>query len=329
MSKTPVSMLQEYCARISVIPQYDLVINGVGTHDPLFRYKLTVCAVVVYGNGKSKKEAKHDAARQALTLLPINQPNSHNIVINNQPEVSDPVEDITSPYHGALKENAIGQLTVICSNNKLPEPEYDKTGEEGPPHAKLFTFQCRVANLIENASSRTKKQAKHLSAKNMIERLKTVLGSKLDLTPTPVDTTDSQEKPEDIEMDEATKSVFVNFKSKKKFNENFDLRIADYHKLDLNQLFINNCAALRHLFNYSEKMQENRCDPLVLLENLFNDTEVGVEFKLLPSKSYFFSCELDSSPFFVVFGTSNTEIEAKKKAAHMMLLTMKEFCTEF
>lgn len=325
MSKTPVSILQEYCARISAVPQYDLVVNGVGTHDPLFKYRLTVCEVTAYGSGKSKKEAKHDAAREALTLLPVNQFNKNSSDISNRVVTEDPVDDITSPYHGALKENAIGELITICANNKLPDPEYKMTGEEGPPHAKLFTYECHVANLIETAASRTKKQAKHLSAKNMLERLKTVLGAKLDLSPTIIDKTDSKEIAEEEETASNAKTAFVAYKTKKKVNENFDLQLSAYHKVNLFPLFRNN-PYLSELLCYCDCINENKCDPLELLENLFCEIELKCEFKRIPAKKTFFLCELDTSPFFTTVGAANTEVDAKRIAAHRMLTTIKQFC---
>lgn len=322
MSKTPVSILQEFCARNCIVPQYDLVINGVGTHDPLFKYKLTVNEVITYGEGKSKKEAKHDAAREALTLLPMN--NSSNCSVNiNRPEMVDQIEDITSPYHGALKENAIGELLTICGNNKLPDPDYVLIGEVGPPHAKTFTYACNVAKLSENASSRTKKQAKHLSAKLMIERLKTMLGDKLELNP-PDPNEDAKERIAQDEIDEKAKASYANIKSPPRCSENFDLRISDYHNVDLTPLFDDDPARLIELSNY-----EGTSDPVEVLRDLFSDSENSftlTELESISKGTYIYICGLESCPQFMLHGISKRKEEAEALAAHNMLCYLKIFC---
>lgn len=321
MSKTPVSILQEYCTRHIITPHYDLVVNGVGTHDPLFRYKLTVNDIITYGEGKSKKEAKHEAAREALTLLPVCNTNKFNAV---EPEMSEQVEDITSPYHGALKENAIGELITICANNKLPAPEYILTGDEGLPHAKLFTFECHVAKLIETAASRTKKQAKHLSAKLMLQRLKTMLGDKLELTPPdPIDETKDHKT---IELDENAKLAYANLKTTK-VNENFDLLIKDYHTIDLTPVFGDNPSPVIKLSHYNVDGYSG-VSPENLLEELFKEAEVAVNVQELPSikNNFIITYELDSCPSFVVYSVGSDKQKVRSEAAHKMLCLLKLFC---
>lgn len=44
-SKTPVSSLQEMLLRSNITPEYELIYNGVGTHDPIFKYQLTAGSV--------------------------------------------------------------------------------------------------------------------------------------------------------------------------------------------------------------------------------------------------------------------------------------------
>lgn len=54
-----------------------------------------------------------------------------------------------SPYTGAVKENVVGQLTDLCIINNLPPPEYIPVREEGPPHARIFTYECLVSTRSE------------------------------------------------------------------------------------------------------------------------------------------------------------------------------------
>jgi RISC-loading complex subunit TARBP2 len=97
------------------------------------------------GSGRSKKEAKHDAAKCILKRL--------NELGTSSPEpIPDEmiyVSDVTSPYMGNLQGNAVGELQELCLTNDIQVPEYKVIGDEGPPHAKKFTFLCQVSKLEE------------------------------------------------------------------------------------------------------------------------------------------------------------------------------------
>lgn len=95
-SKTPVSVLQELLSRRGTTPKYELVQIEGAIHEPTFRYRVTVADVVgeisvtvgmglsmtiickaelvcylfaALGTGRSKKEAKHAAAKAVLDKL--------------------------------------------------------------------------------------------------------------------------------------------------------------------------------------------------------------------------------------------------------------------
>jgi RISC-loading complex subunit TARBP2 len=103
--------------------------------------------LLAIGSGRSKKEAKHDAARCMLNRL-----NAPGITSASDPDTGDVmnVSDITSPYKGMLQENAVGALQELCTTNEIPVPEYMVIGDEGPPHAKRFTIRCQVSKLTES-----------------------------------------------------------------------------------------------------------------------------------------------------------------------------------
>lgn len=71
LSKTPVSLLQELMGKRNITPSYDLLPSseGIGTHSPIFCIKVTTTIVEAVGKGRSKKDAKHEAARNALEKL--------------------------------------------------------------------------------------------------------------------------------------------------------------------------------------------------------------------------------------------------------------------
>lgn len=69
-TKTPVSVLQELLSRRGIAPKYDLVQIEGAIHEPIFRYKVFLSnEFVATGTGRSKKEAKHSAAKNLLELL--------------------------------------------------------------------------------------------------------------------------------------------------------------------------------------------------------------------------------------------------------------------
>lgn len=69
-SKTPVSVLQELLSRRGITPKYELVQIEGPIHEPIFRYRVYLNSeFVATGTGRSKKEAKHAAAKNLLDLL--------------------------------------------------------------------------------------------------------------------------------------------------------------------------------------------------------------------------------------------------------------------
>jgi dsRNA-specific ribonuclease len=99
------------------------------------------------GSGRSKKEAKHDAATCILKRL--------NMLgnLSTQERCLDEaiqVPDVPSPYKDMLQENAVGALQELCMTHEIQIPEYKVIGDEGPPHAKQFTIMCQVSKLEES-----------------------------------------------------------------------------------------------------------------------------------------------------------------------------------
>lgn len=69
-TKTPVSVLQELLSRRGITPKYELVQIEGAIHEPIFRYRVFLSnEYIATGTGRSKKEAKHAAAKNLLDLL--------------------------------------------------------------------------------------------------------------------------------------------------------------------------------------------------------------------------------------------------------------------
>lgn len=166
-NKTPVTILQETLQRKGLNPHYELIYNGVGTVDPVFKYQVSAAGFTAIGDGKSKKEAKHDAAAAILKRMQEGTESS-----------KSQERDIASPYSGAIKQNFVGMLDEICVNNKIPFPVFIPISEDGPPHARIFTMQCKLSTCTETAVARTKKQAKHMVSQQMIKRIADIMGDR-------------------------------------------------------------------------------------------------------------------------------------------------------
>lgn len=166
LNKTPASIVQEYAAKHHLVPQYNIIHNGISQSKVTFKYSLTLGDYETVGEGSSKKEAKHEAALKILKKMINDNPK----LLETEFRHWDFDNHVVSPFDNNVKVNAIGQLNEICANNKLALPEFRLVREEGQAHAKLFTISCHLSKMVEVATHKTKKQAKHLSAVQMVKR---------------------------------------------------------------------------------------------------------------------------------------------------------------
>ncbi|KAJ8672890.1 hypothetical protein QAD02_004151 [Eretmocerus hayati] len=179
VQKTPVSMLQEMMVKRGTAPNYELILDGGGTHENKFTYQVTCIGLSATGTGRCKKDAKHEAATAMLEVIakhqslpqlpasPIDSPVRTPLPMS-LPEC--PKASMDAPFH-----NAIGELQVLCATNNLNDPEYREVGDIGPAHARIFTILCVVSTFEEQGVARTKKQAKHIAAQNMIRKISGVV----------------------------------------------------------------------------------------------------------------------------------------------------------
>lgn len=64
---------------------------------------------------------------------------------------------------------------ALCTENNLQPPDYEEVSDVGPPHARIFTYRCRVSTFKEEGIATTKKQAKHEAARKMLEKIQDVV----------------------------------------------------------------------------------------------------------------------------------------------------------
>lgn len=165
---TPISTLQEYCRKLGKTPQYDLTaLEGKG-HQPLFVYRCMVGDVSASGQGGSKKQAKHAAAKSVLKIL----------TADAYSDVEQPKE--TSQSNVAIKPhlplepdqaNPVGSLQELVVAHGWRLPEYSLASETGPAHKKEFVICCTVESFKECGSGSAKKHAKRLAAAKMYRKI--------------------------------------------------------------------------------------------------------------------------------------------------------------
>ncbi|XP_025989734.1 RISC-loading complex subunit tarbp2 isoform X4 [Solenopsis invicta] len=177
-SKTPVSVLQELLSRRGTIPKYELVQIEGAIHEPTFRYRVTVTDVVeadpivsAMGTGRSKKEAKHAAAKAVLDkLIGVNNEGVESPLPNSLPD-SQSLQELQSYGEEKIVNNPIGALQEMCMSRHWPPPKYTMEGEEGLPHERQFTIVCSILKYREVGQGKSKKVAKRQAAHKMWQAL--------------------------------------------------------------------------------------------------------------------------------------------------------------
>ncbi|CAH1977101.1 unnamed protein product [Acanthoscelides obtectus] len=144
-SKTPVSVLQELLSRRGVTPKYELVQIEGAIHEPIFRYRVFLSnELVATGTGRSKKDAKHAAAKNLLDVLTGKMTSEQANQSNGTPGAADITSQVVSPYDDKVMGNPIGWLQEMCMSRRWPPPSYEMEHEEGLPHERQFTIACQV-----------------------------------------------------------------------------------------------------------------------------------------------------------------------------------------
>lgn len=158
-SRTPASVLQEFCVHRGITPVYEIDDDRSPTHIKKFICQVTCDNLTAVGEGRSKKEAKHAAAEKMLQQIQTT--------------------NVPSPYEGKVKQDAVGPLSDFCAEYGIRPPEYLHTRAEGPPHATMFTYRCSVESFSVEAIERTKQQAKQQAALQMLTKLKKMVDSRV------------------------------------------------------------------------------------------------------------------------------------------------------
>ncbi|KAE8750709.1 loquacious isoform C [Frankliniella occidentalis] len=312
-SKTPVSVLQELLSRRGTTPKYELVQIEGAIHEPTFRYRVTVADVVAMGTGRSKKEAKHAAAKAVLDKLIGGQSDG----LTNNPSPSIPDVQIVSPYDDKIPGNPIGTLQELCMSRRWPPPSYEMESEEGLPHERQFTIACAIFNHKEIGSGKSKKLAKRQAAHKMWEKLQD----------SPMEHNNMRmgynEDDDEISRVSNVASRFAGLKDSKfhTMTAMLNVKVSQFHKNikcstgpKLDELKTQ--ALNQPDFNYVKFLQE------IAVEQEIEVSYIDIEEKSMTGK---FQCliQLSTLPVAVCYGCGHTSKEAQSAAAQNTLEYLK------
>ncbi|KAJ6646372.1 Interferon-inducible double-stranded RNA-dependent protein kinase activator A like A, partial [Pseudolycoriella hygida] len=113
------------------------------------------------GAGKSKKEAKHAAAKSLIDKMTGASFNENNTSSANG----------NMDANNSSMGNPIGWLQELCMARRWPPPTYETELEVGLPHERQFTIACVVLKHREIGQGKSKKSAKRLAANKMWMKL--------------------------------------------------------------------------------------------------------------------------------------------------------------
>ncbi|XP_076326669.1 protein Loquacious-like isoform X1 [Tachypleus tridentatus] len=319
--KTPISLLQELCARHGLTADYKMMsVEGL-VHAPTFMFRVEVDNEYATATGQSKKKAKHAAAQAILEKLleqnglfssSVNV--ADNLSVKNvlKPSEDKNCEKAVSPYSDGITGNPVGTLQELCMKNHWEPPLYETVQEEGLPHERIFGVQCQVKLRDKNVTEdkeikeigigKSKRLAKHQAAFRILQILEGV---------------------EVVEQKLPIKPVLIQNHYKQK-TKKLHLPTPDYSQNVLN--FIHGLQSSDGEILYSLHMTDlNKptTDFIGLLQDIADEQNFETNYWMLEEKSFDgnYQClvHLGSLPAAVCFGVGNSSDEAKENAARNAL----------
>ncbi|XP_011309119.1 probable RISC-loading complex subunit BRAFLDRAFT_242885 [Fopius arisanus] len=311
--KTPVSVLQELLSRRGTTPKYELVQIEGAVHEPTFRYRVTVADVVAMGTGRSKKDAKHAAAKAVLDkLIGVNIEAPETPISNSIPETQN-IQDMQGSYgEEKVINNPIGSLQEMCMSRHWSLPKYTMEGEAGLPHERQFTIVCSMLKYRQVGQGKSKKLAKHQAAHKMWQTLR-------DAT----DQAPGVDEDEIVERNANVSARYADLKDSKisTLTTPHSHKVSQFHK-NLKSSTGVKLSELQHtclndgVINLEQFLQE------IASEQQFEVTYVDIEEKSISGKC---QClvQLSTLPVAVCYGSGVTSKDAQASAAQNALEYLK------
>lgn len=183
--KTSVTWLREICTRFHGVETYNYyeTTSPGRTNEPYFQcrciLKFEGKEYEEKGTGRTKKEAKREAAQAMLNAMEDFAPKELNEMNYDRAKVNldSGNKDLDD------RSNPVSRLQELCIKIRHPQPIYRVDEEFGLPHERLFKIACHVGNeFVQYSSAASKKIAKREAAKQMETFLES-LGVKIMKTP--------------------------------------------------------------------------------------------------------------------------------------------------
>lgn len=293
--RTPVSLMQELLSRRGSAPKYELIqIEGV-INEPIFKYRISLASesklYVAIGSGKSKKEAKHNAAKSVLDQL-----------IGCDEKVLCQKENIFK-----VEPNPVGQLQEASMIRKWPPPVYETEETTGLPHERMFTVCVYVNVYKEEGIGKSKKIAKREAAHNMLKFLETI----------PIELAENKSE-DDLDEKGDTNGL------KQSHDSNFLTpqvikKIQQYHTVFLQK----NKGPLLENFLSMKNIEKQIEDPIEFLEDLGDELKYNVSFveieEMSKADTFQTLLQLTTTPVTVFCGSGVTIEDAKMEAVYKAL----------
>lgn len=186
--RTPISILQEFCAKRGLSPVFELVSNEGQVHDPVYVYQCTAGNTTAVAKGCSKKKAKHQASYLVLLQLLGTNPTTPNEKTTLRDLQLAAAATLGIDYGCLLdggevdfavrapaidpKVNSVGELQEYCQKNMWPSPVYE-FNECLPSLTEGYKYHCTVKLWKWKCSGYgvSKKEAKRKAAADFLKAI--------------------------------------------------------------------------------------------------------------------------------------------------------------
>uniref|UniRef100_T1J8G5 DRBM domain-containing protein n=1 Tax=Strigamia maritima TaxID=126957 RepID=T1J8G5_STRMM len=312
-TKTPISLLQELCARRGLTPKYDLLSIEGAVHEPTFVYRVGVSDIVATGTGQSKKKAKHAAAKSVLDKLIGQQNQSLNSSSGQNSVVNEVSQTQIISYDDGIPGNPVGALQELCMARHWPPPFYEVTSEDGLPHERNFAIACSIGKCREVGIGKSKKLAKRQAAYKMLQQLKDTPGKQETFTGAEEEDEEANHEVQRYNSlkDGKIQTLTAGLSQKvSQFHKNLKTSTGKY-LTSLQTTSLNS-----HGVNYVQLLQE------IAGEQGFEVTYVDIEELSVSGKN---QClvQLSTLPVAVCYGVGASSKDAQANAAHNALEYLK------
>ncbi|XP_011189475.1 uncharacterized protein LOC105216592 [Zeugodacus cucurbitae] len=149
VGKSSVSVIQEYYAKNKVPPP---IYDFLDEEDGSFCCKINFMETDAVGIGRSKRDAKHNAAAVLIKRL----------------RLDDSFQSGDDAAGGIPPTDMIVQLRDYCVQQDMPLPTFEIVQQAGTPDAPEFTALCTVASIRRYGVSEKKKDARQKAAYEML-----------------------------------------------------------------------------------------------------------------------------------------------------------------